>query len=421
MKNLKRILISIIGSTIFAGIAVAEPVMVAGTGNPDLDIPAVQAAVDQGGSVVLMGHFSFERPPTAPAGATYNRMVTVSKSVVISGGTDENGDSPTIRGGDWPFFVDALGAQVTIQGLHFVRPTSGAIWIFAVGGLTIAGCRVQGMDASAEFGMQAGQGAIISTAIFVGADPHPPNATQLGKPENFSGNMTIRDNDIDIGGMAHTLALGISMFSVGKSPDKEVDILISGNRIINATEPSINLRVVGGQAFVDRNVIITGAMAGGGANPDAIRIVGSGSYVIAHNSIDCGWPDGTATGINLIGQPPPMAPRASAVVVDNDISMSAPEGTVFTKNSAGIEIRGFALGNSVLNNRIRGRGNAALTVLNQNGGLPGNSSFLLNDLRGFQSALADLFIDAGATNTFFAGRQASIEDHGMGTVVVPIP
>src|SRR5258708_25308518 len=159
MKNLKRILISIIGSAVFAGIVVAQPVVVAGTGDPDLDVPVVQAAVDQGGSVVLMGHFSFERPPTTPGGATYNRMVTVSKAVVISGGADGNGDSPTIRGGDWPFFVDALGAQVTIQGLHFVRPTSGAIWIFAVGGLTIAGCRVQRLDAPPAFAMKSCQGS----------------------------------------------------------------------------------------------------------------------------------------------------------------------------------------------------------------------------------------------------------------------
>jgi hypothetical protein len=34
--------------------------------------------------------------------------------------------------------------------------------------------------------------------------------------------------------------------------------------------------------------------------------------------------------------------EASAIVVDNDVTMSAPEGTVFGANSAGIEIRGFA-------------------------------------------------------------------------------
>ena len=116
-----------------------------------------------------------------------------------------------------------------------------------------------------------------------------------------------------------------------------------------------------------------------------------------------------------------FAPEANAIIVDNDVTMSAPEGTVFSANSAGIEIRGFAQGNSVLNNRIRGRARAALAVVVQNAGIPGSNSFVANDLDGFQSSLADIFVDAGVTNTFVIGRQALVEDHGSGTVVVPMP
>ncbi len=70
-------------------------------------------------------------------------------------------------------------------------------------------------------------------------------------------------------------------------------------------------------------------------------MVGSGSYLIAHNSIDCGWADG-ATGINVFARA--FAPEASAIVVDNYVTMSAPEGTVFGASSAGIQIRGFDSG-----------------------------------------------------------------------------
>jgi hypothetical protein len=100
--------------------------------------------------------------------------------------------------------------------------------------------------------------------------------------------------------------------------------------------------------------------------------------------------------------------------------MSAPEGTVFGAGGAGIQIRGFAHGNSVLNNRIRGRSRAALAVIDQNGGIPGNNSFFANDLDGFQSSLADIFIDRDVTNTVVIGRRVDVEDHGTGTVVVPI-
>jgi hypothetical protein len=41
----------------------ARAAVVVGTGNPDVDVPAVQAAVDHGGRVVLKGYFSFNRDP----------------------------------------------------------------------------------------------------------------------------------------------------------------------------------------------------------------------------------------------------------------------------------------------------------------------------------------------------------------------
>jgi hypothetical protein len=419
MTALQLRLISMIGSVAaFAGTVAAQPVVVAGTGDPNLDVPAVQAAVDRGGRLVLRGHFSFDRPPTAPAGAAISRMVTVSKNVVISGSPDQNGDMPAIQGGEWPFFVDAVDAHVTIQRLHFIQPKAGAIWVYAVSGLAVTGCRIESIVPTAEFAAEASQVGPVSTAIFVGADPHPPSPTELGRPENFSGTLAILNNDIDVGVGATPGAqtLGVAMFNVGRSPDKEVDIYVSGNNIRNSTEPAINFRVVGGRAHAERNVLTTGVTGGA----DVIRVVGSGSYLIAHNSIDCGWANGAATGINLIGNGNGYAPVASAIVVDNDVTMSAQEGTVFGASSAGIGIRGFAQGNSALNNRIRGRARAALAVNAQNAGIPGNNSFISNDLDGFQSSLADIFVDTGVTNTSVIGRQALVEDHGSGTVVVPM-
>ena len=46
-----------------AGTAAAQTFVI-GAGDPDIDIAAVQAAVDLGGSVVLRGRFSFDNPPT---------------------------------------------------------------------------------------------------------------------------------------------------------------------------------------------------------------------------------------------------------------------------------------------------------------------------------------------------------------------
>ncbi len=66
--------------------------------------------------------------------------------------------------------------------------------------------------------------------------------------------------------------------------------------------------------------------------------MGAGSYLIANNSIDCAWADGVAAGITVLGQSANF-PQASAVVVDNNVTMSAPDGTVFGAISAGIEVK----------------------------------------------------------------------------------
>ena len=83
------VILSAIATLSFAARAAAQTVVV-GTGNPDIDVPAVQAAVDQGGDVVLKGHFSFDRSPTIPTNPAGPgpAMVLVSKAVAISGAGD---------------------------------------------------------------------------------------------------------------------------------------------------------------------------------------------------------------------------------------------------------------------------------------------------------------------------------------------
>ena len=152
---------------------------------------------------------------------------------------------------------------------------------------------------------------------------------------------------------------------MGKSPDQEADLYVSGNNIRNATERPINIYSVGGRAYIERNVITTTGGVGVNVMPsgDVIHIVGPGSYLIAHNKIDCAWTSGLQAGIRL--QTRPGQPVSRAIVVDNDVNMSAPAGTVFGVTSAAIEIRDAGEGNMVLNNRIRGRANFALSVAAQ--------------------------------------------------------
>ena len=347
--------------------------LVVGTGDPNLDVPAVQAAVDRGGQVILKGHFSFDRPPEKPAGAVYERTVTVSKEVVISGERDEHGNMPAIEGGSFAFFVDVSGARVEIRDVRLVRPKGIAIWVYAASGLVIKGCKFDGVEPSATLSEHAGVSHPVAVAVFVGSNPAPPKPGQREQEENNTGRLFILDNDIDVGGTAGDQTLGIAVFGVGRSPDKEVDLYISGNNIKNITERAINVRQIGGRVNIERNAITTGSISGpsNGVQPDAIHAVGSGSYLIEHNSIVSEW--GTGAGIRVQGSA--WSPEANTIIADNDVTMSAPEGTIFGANSAAIEIRGSAHDNVVRNNRIHGRARAALAVADQGGRSPENNTF----------------------------------------------
>jgi len=108
-------------------------------------------------------------------------------------------------------------------------------------------------------------------------------------------------------------------------PDREVDLYISGNTIRNVTEPAIHLRRIGGRAHVEGNVITTGLVFSQTTpRREAIRAANIGSYVIAHNVIHSQWPDADAIGIGVFSQVADWP--VNAVVVDNYVTMSAPEG-----------------------------------------------------------------------------------------------
>ena len=200
------------------------------------------------------------------------------------------------------------------------------------------------------------------------------------------------------------MTLAICVFGVGKSPDKKADLNISGNKIKNITERAIDINQVGGRARIDRNVITTGFIAGplNGLQPDVIHAAGSGQYFIAHNSIASEWASGA--GIRVQGRA--WSPEANAIIVNNDIAMSAPEHTIFRANSAGIEIRGWAQSNAVRNNRIRGRARAALAVVVQNGEIPRKNTFFSNDLKGFQATLNNVSVDADVIDTIIDQQKA---------------
>lgn len=251
----------------------------------------------------------------------------------------------------------------------------------------------------------------------------PPTPTNPGQPENVSGTVAISNNVINVaGGTALDHTLGVLIFSVGV-PTAGVDVSIYRNIITNATERCINLYQVDGPARIEWNVITTSTILGNanvafGRGTDVIHVTGTGSYLVAHNSIDSLW--AAATGIRVQGQSAQW-PIIGAIVVDNDVNMEAPEGTIFDNNSAGIDVRGNARDNVVLNNTIRGRARAALVVaVNDISQVATNNHFILNRFADFEASLADVFVGPGVMDTLIVGP-GTVVDQGVGTHVVPVP
>ncbi len=320
----------------------------------------------------------------------------------------------SIEGGTIPFYVEAPGVSVTIEHVRFVRPARAGIQVSAVNGLTIASCRFEGTLPVPGTGATSAISIITTLQI--------PTPAQPGHSENLSGRMIIANNDIDaVGGTARDNKLGITIFSAGQLAENEVDIYVTGNHIRNVTEPAINFRRIGGRAHVEGNVITTGPVSSQSTvRPEVIRVVNTGSYVIAHNSILCQWPDPDAMGIGVFSQFAQW-PMEHAAVLDNELTMLPPEGTVFGTLSTGVDIRGFARDNVVANNRIRGRARAAAAVDVFNGGIPGNNAFALNRFDDFAALRADVFVDVGVTDTLILGEKGTVEDHGVNTTDIPFP
>ena len=416
MKPSRRILTASVAIVAIVAIALlalgsasraTHSIVIVGTGDPATDVRAIQSAVDHGVEVALRGRFSFATAPTKPidpllASAWYPSAaeIRISKAVTIFGMRDVAGDMATIASGTIPFYVDAPGAHVSISGVHFVRPIQAAILVRAVRGLEISSSKIEGV---VPFSNGAG-GISINTR---GEMPLPSSP---GSPQNVSGRLLIAHNEIDAtGGTALVPTAGVTVFSVGRSPDHEADVDIIGNQIRNTTAPTINVRRVQGKVRVLGNALQTSRETIG--DVDAVRLVNAGSILMANNTVECSWPN--AAGIQIFS---PFAewPTEHAVVEDNDVHMSPAASDALGDFSAGISIRGFAHGVVVRHNRISGRARAALSMYPFRGGVPAEGAFIDNRLDGFAAAGADIVVAGGVERARIAGP-GSVADHGTAT------
>jgi hypothetical protein len=371
---------------------------VIGQNNATVDVPAVQQAVDAGGTVVLHGTFNFvnARLP-APMGS---RVILVTGAVVIRGqdATILGGGSAAPGGMQTVFFIDAAGFAVTIDGLRFVNPRNAAIRVTRSGDLGIAGCQFDGVIPSAVASPAGVQNAALAIHL----------------PGGSVGAVSILQNRFQLGGTADDSVGGIIMTGPADS------VSIADNRIAGTTSHGMDLRNVRGPARVERNVIETGPVGRSGLPGqfvDALRLIGSGDYLVERNQFDCGFENGAVVRLGN---------TTKAVIKQNDVVASVPNDKVPGAQSAGIQVEGSASDNEILENRIKGRGRAAISVVFSDfqldmppgtDGDPSGTTFRGNNLQQFAPTLATVEVGAGARNTTIIGGSGTLIDNGTGTVV----
>jgi hypothetical protein len=375
---------------------------VIGQANPAVDVPAVQEAVDAGGTVVLKGTFNFEgvsQPGPDPFGV-FRGAILVTAPVVIRGeaATIHGGGSTTDGGFQAAFLVIAPGSDVALEGLRFVSPANAAIRVAGAGSLRIAGCEVDGVVPTV---LAAPDGSSITGAL---------GFHLLGAA---LGAVTIVDNDIRIGGSAKQSTGGINVLA----PVERVEII--GNRIRETTAHGMNLQNVGGPALIERNVVETGPVGRSGEPGefvDALRVLGTGEYRVLRNDFDCGTAN--CAGVRV-------AATTNAEIRQNEIVLSVTPDEVPGSESAGIQVRGTALDNRVLQNRIRGRGRVAISVVHSSfppdrppgtDGNPAGNNFQGNNFQQFDATVAAVEIGEGVRDTTIVGGSGILIDHGTGTV-----
>ena len=362
-----------------------------GTGNPAVDVPAVQTAVNDGGTVMLRGTFDF----TGAESGNPLRIVTVRDGVRITGMADANGRLPTIVGGQRAFLVAAPGADVSFENLRFEGSDLFAIAVSAAHNLSVIHCTITGLTPI----FFAATGEILSGGIFI-----------QGGPFN---DIRVVGNAIDATATANDSSNGI--FVIGAT----ASVVVADNTITNTTAHGLDLRNVAGVASVTGNQLLTGQvgrLGTPGRYADGIRCVGSGSYTVDHNVVRDGFENGA--GIRLGG-------TKDAVVHANTVDMATADGAVFGNQSAAIVVEGSASGTEVRNSAIRGRARVALSVIHSDfpldkgagTGDASNTMVLGNNLDTFEAARVDIEIGVGAVNTEIVGGNGTIDDHGTGTTV----
>ncbi|MCP5264748.1 MAG: hypothetical protein H6934_01460 [Burkholderiaceae bacterium] len=344
-----------------AGLALAgcqtlapTPKTVEGTGDPAKDVPALQAAVDTGGPVVLRGTFDFGE----------RGQVILRRDVDISGL-----EGATIRGGFLAFsspVPDVLppvnpGPRIAIRNLSFTGTLWAPINIGYASGLVVTGIRVSALRPSPAPIPGIAGGQMQAGVLFGMAWAQKDVRTRRYSPGVFTGAVRIERNEIDVQVARPATTLGYGIF--GQWTDG-VDAIIADNRIRGASRTAFEVidhyrdKDGRGRIVVRRNRLAT-ANAGipfpGKQTPNGILVGYFSDRKAALDPKRAVKMDVVDNVVETSG-----ANSMGIAVLANDVSVKGNTVTVRGKQSLAIMVAGS--GGKVEGNELRGTGGVGLVV-----------------------------------------------------------
>ena len=187
-----------------------DTITLIGTGDPHIDVSAVQEAVDQGGTVTLKGTFDFG------TGTVYiTKTVTIrgegpEKTKICGGGHVEGHYSMQVSA-----FMSMRGATPTIEKIWFDGAVFAAIYIFSCNGATIRENKITGVIPETEkFGHEPATMGIWGGSLFETIYASEPKSSYYGEPiYGFKGSILVEKNEVDLMHLSHIGVIdGISIF-----------------------------------------------------------------------------------------------------------------------------------------------------------------------------------------------------------------
>mgnify|MGYP000142960842 CR=1 FL=1 len=388
--------------------------VVTGQNNPELDVKAVQAAVDKGGSVLLKGTFNFGQ----------KGQVNIKNDVEVIGESDGKGTPLTkIVGGFWTFHsplpttelpLPGPGPKMKIKSIHF----DGAIWTPMhfpyTSGAEISGNKITNVHPfPIPLKWPGGDQLLVSAGALLGNRfAHKEKIL----PGGTTGNLIVNDNSIDLSceNPKMTMSQGIFfLWTWGAT------IEIKRNRIRNVSRNSIEsldnyLDEEGrGSVLVAENDIITPAVGVPFPSPTT------------PNGIVVGW------FLDMTGGSDPSRNSKITVIrnlvqTNGDSSggiISIGDGRAILGNR--IEVKGGSKSSGITHigsngfiarNKIDGFGASAMRAIPWKNITTSGNTFAWNDIKEFKASAAD-FLCLGDKNTYI-GSSCKVVDKGKGNMML---